>query len=88
LRAYETGTLDIHSSIKVRITNENNEKSIYETTVGRVLIWRITPTEVGFENINKVLNKKLISKLVDISYRKAGFKSNSNIRRPTYVSRI
>jgi DNA-directed RNA polymerase subunit beta' len=49
-------------------------KSIHETTVGRVLIWRITPAEVGFENINKVLNKKLISKLVDISYRKAGLK--------------
>ena len=74
LRAYETETLDIHSSIKVRITNENGDKAIHETTVGRVLIWRITPVEVGFENINKVLNKKLISKLVDISYRKAGLK--------------
>ena len=29
---------------------------------------------VGFENINKVLIKNLISKLVDISYRKAGLK--------------
>src|SRR5210317_1138831 len=74
LRAYETETLDVHSSIKVRITDENGDKSIHETTVGRVLIWRITPVEVGFENINKVLNKKLISKLVDISYRKAGLK--------------
>ena len=74
LRAYETETIDIHSSIKVRITSENGDKAIHETTVGRVLIWRITPLEVGFENINKVLNKKLISKLVDISYRKAGLK--------------
>ena len=74
LRAYETETLDIHSSIKVRITDENGDKAIHDTTVGRVLIWRITPVEVGFENINKVLNKKLISKLVDISYRKAGLK--------------
>ena len=74
LRAYETETLNIHASIKVRITDSDGEKQIHETTVGRVLIWRITPNAVGFENINKVLNKKLISKLVDISYRKAGLK--------------
>jgi DNA-directed RNA polymerase subunit beta' len=53
---------------------KDGERQIHETTVGRVLIWRITPNAVGFENINKVLNKKLISKLVDISYRKAGLK--------------
>ena len=74
LRAYETETLNVHSSIKVRITDESGNKSLHETTVGRVLIWRITPEEVGFENINKVLNKELISKLVDVSYRKAGLK--------------
>ncbi len=74
LRAYETENLEIHSPVKVRITHENGETSIEETTVGRILIWRITPTEVGFNNINTVLNKKTVSKLVDTSYRKAGLK--------------
>ncbi len=74
LRAYETENLEIHSPIKVRVTHENGETSIEDTTVGRILIWRITPAEVGFKNINNVLNKKLVSKLVDTSYRKAGLK--------------
>ena len=74
LRAYETETLEIHSPIKVRITHESGETTIEETTVGRTLIWRITPHEVGFNNINNVLNKKSVSKLVDTSYRKAGLK--------------
>jgi DNA-directed RNA polymerase, beta'' subunit/160 kD subunit len=42
--------------------------------VGRILIWRIISAEVGFKNINTVLNKKTVSKLVDTSYRKAGLK--------------
>ena len=74
LRAYETENLEIHSPVKVRITHESGETSIEETTVGRILIWRITPAVVGFKNINTVLNKKTISKLVDTSYRKAGLK--------------
>jgi len=74
LRAYETGSLDIHSPVKVRINHSKDETSLEDSTVGRILIWRITPNEVGFENINNVLNKKSVSKLVDISYRKAGLK--------------
>ena len=74
LRAYETENLEIHSPVKVRITHESGETSIEETTVGRILIWRVTPAEVGFKNINTVLNKKTVSKLVDTSYRKAGLK--------------
>ena len=74
LRAYETENLEIHSPIKVRVKHANGETSLEDTTVGRTLIWRITPVEVGFKNINNVLNKKSVSKLVDVSYRKAGLK--------------
>ena len=74
LRAFETESLEVHSPIKVRIQKNDEETSIEETTVGRVLIWRITPKKLGFENINQVLNKKAVSKLIDISYRKAGLK--------------
>jgi DNA-directed RNA polymerase subunit beta' len=74
LKAYETDTLDIHSNVKVRIKGSNGESAIHESTAGRVLIWRITPEEIGFNNINQILNKKAVSKLIDISYRKAGLK--------------
>ena len=74
LRAYETGNLEVHSPVKVRIAHEDGETTLEDTTVGRVIIWRITPVEVGFNNINDVLNKKSVSRLVDISYRKAGLK--------------
>ena len=74
LRAYETGNLEVHSPVKVRIVHEDGETTLEDTTVGRVIIWRITPVEVGFNNINNVLNKKSVSRLVDISYRKAGLK--------------
>ena len=74
LRAYETENLEIHSPIKVRIEHADGETTLEDSTVGRTLIWRITPVEVGFENINDVLNKKSVSKLIDISYRKAGLK--------------
>ena len=75
LRAYESETLDIHASIKCRITNADKGTFLEETTVGRILVWRITPIEVGFDNVNKTLDKKSVSKLIDISYRKAGLKS-------------
>src|SRR6056300_1334285 len=74
LRAYESETLDIHANIKVRITNADKGTFLEDTTVGRVLVWRITPIEVGFDNVNKTLDKKSVSNLIDISYRKAGLK--------------
>jgi DNA-directed RNA polymerase subunit beta' len=75
LRAYETETVDIHANIKCRVTNAEKGTFLEETTVGRVLVWRITPIEVGFDNVNQTLDKKSVSKLIDISYRKAGLKS-------------
>ena len=74
LRAYETETVDLQSSIKVRIVNADKGSFIEDSTVGRALVWRITPAEVGFDNVNKVLDKKAITNLIDLSYRKAGLK--------------
>ena len=65
LRAYESETIDIHANIKVRITNADKGTFLEDTTVGRVLVWRITPIEVGFDNVNKTLYKKSVSNLID-----------------------
>ena len=43
VRAYETETLSIHSAVKVRIEDAEGNTSIEDTTVGRIVIWRITP---------------------------------------------
>jgi DNA-directed RNA polymerase subunit beta' len=74
LRAYEAETIALQAAIKVRIINADKGSFIEDTTVGRVLVWRITPAEVGFDNVNKVLDKKAITNLIDLSYRKAGLK--------------
>ena len=73
-RAFESEQIDLHAKIKVRIENAEKGVFIEDTTVGRTLIWRITPIEVGFDNVNKTLDKKAVSSLIDLSYRKAGLK--------------
>src|SRR5215813_3980680 len=46
-----------------------------ETTVGRVLLYEIVPTEVPFAEVNKTLKKKELSNLIDVVYRRAGDKA-------------
>ena len=53
LRAFEAETISLHASIKCRIENAEKGSFIEDTTVGRVLAWRVTPIEVAFDNINK-----------------------------------
>ena len=81
-RVYEGGFADLHAKVKVLITetirdNEGNEETktgVIDTTVGRVILWEIVPTGLPFEIINQTLSKKVISKLVDASYRRLGLK--------------
>src|SRR5216684_1621102 len=40
------------------------------TTVGRVLVSEILPDEISFDYVNKTLDKKALSSLIDICYRK------------------
>ncbi len=72
--AYDNGEVDLHSSILVRISDVdetgNRRTRLVETTTGRVLVAEILPPEVPFEYTNKVLNKKALSALIDVCYRK------------------
>lgn len=74
--AYDSGELDIHARIKVRMRNlASDEKTqIVETTTGRILLREILPENVPFSAINKVMTKKELSNLVDVCYRLAGNK--------------
>lgn len=67
LIAYEYDFIDLQARIKVRI-----EEKIYDTTVGRMIIYDVLPKTINFSIINKVFKKKDIENLVDIYYRFSG----------------
>ncbi|MDO7789171.1 DNA-directed RNA polymerase subunit beta' [Desulforamulus aquiferis] len=64
--AYDNQAVTLHAKIKVRL--RTGEK--LETTVGRIIFNEIIPKELGY--INKVCDKKTLSKIVDECYRKLG----------------
>src|SRR5688572_15417503 len=72
--AYDNGVIDLHAGICVRVRDVDEEgkprSRIIETTVGRVLVAEILPKGIPFDYANKVLNKKALSALIDICYRK------------------
>ncbi|MDG2252186.1 MAG: DNA-directed RNA polymerase subunit beta' [Methylophilaceae bacterium] len=81
-RAYDQGAVDLHAKVTVRIKeyeiNFDNSKTVkikrYETTVGRALLSEILPAGLSFDNINKSMKKKEISRLINVSFRKLGIK--------------
>ena len=76
-RAYETDSVDLHAKIKVRITSheESGEVTkIYDSTVGRVILWEIVPKGMSFDSINKVMNKKSLSALIGEVYQQLDIK--------------
>src|SRR6184192_2624789 len=67
--AYDQGEVDLQAPITVRIGDER-----VETTVGRVLLYEIVPSMIPFKEINRVMKKKELANLIDISFRLAGNK--------------
>ena len=67
--AYDQGEVDLQAPITVRIDAER-----VETTVGRVLLYEIVPPMIPFKEINRVMKKKELANLIDISFRLAGNK--------------
>ncbi len=68
-RAYETGAADLHAAVKVRAGGQ-----MVETTVGRALLGALLPDELGFDLINRTMNKRAIGHLINACYRHAGLK--------------
>jgi len=68
--AVDSGAIDIHAKIKVRIDSE-----VKETTAGRIILYEIVPQQVKFDVINKLMNKKELSNLIDHCYRLCGDKT-------------
>ncbi len=67
--AYHTHNLHLQAPIKVRINGE-----MKDTTVGRTFVFDIVPKCLGYDDINVILNKKALGKLLDKAYRKGSEK--------------
>ena len=68
--ALDAGMVDLQARIKVRIRGE-----MKETTVGRVILYEIIPEQIPFDLVNKIMNKKELSNLIDHCYRSCGDKT-------------
>ncbi|MFZ7344137.1 DNA-directed RNA polymerase subunit beta' [Avibacterium volantium] len=83
-KAYRTGQAELHSRVKVRITeyvkDASNEfvpqTTLVDTTIGRAILWMIAPKGMPFSLFNQTLGKKAISKLINESYRRLGLKAS------------
>ena len=69
--AYDADAVSLHARINVRMPDGKTHR----TTPGRVLVSNILPKEMSFENVNLVLTKKTIAKLVENCYRQCGIKA-------------
>ena len=81
-RAYHGGKVDLHARIKVRVPEFATQKEplavarqkLTDTTVGRVLLYDVVPRELPFSSVNKTMDKKAISTLINDCYRNVGLK--------------
>ncbi len=67
--AYDQGEVDLQARIAVRLDGKR-----VETTTGRILLSDIVPERIPFESINKVMDKKQLQSLIDLTYRLCGEK--------------
>ncbi len=70
LMARDAGAVEWQTMLFVRI-----DGTIHRTTPGRVLLWQVTPREIGFDMINRQFKKSNWSDILDLSYRRSGGKA-------------
>ena len=80
-RAYDTGAVELHARVTIRIkeaTLVDGERveavKRVETTVGRALLSEILPAGLAFSHVDKALKKKEISRLINASFRLCGLR--------------
>jgi DNA-directed RNA polymerase subunit beta' len=82
-RAYENRAVQLQAKVKVRIRDtrltEDGEieesTRVMDTTVGRALLSEILPDGLPYELINRDMNKKAISGVINECYRRLGLKT-------------
>jgi DNA-directed RNA polymerase subunit beta' len=82
-RALDACAVELTARVNVRLVEFTKDKvtgefssniKLRSTTVGRALLSEILPQGLPFENIDKALKKKEISRLINTSFRKCGLK--------------
>ena len=81
-RAFQCGAVGLHARIRARIRDvvfdddgEAVERiQLCDTTVGRALLSEIMPAGLTFDLVNRLMNKKAISSLINACYRRVGLK--------------
>lgn len=82
LRAYNTHCCALQACIKFRITEYGKEvdgvrpssRRLVATTVGRAILSELLPRGMSFDLINKALDKKAVSAMIDACYRDISLK--------------
>jgi DNA-directed RNA polymerase subunit beta' len=64
-QAFESGAVDMQAKVRCRIDGE-----MLDTTVGRLLMSEVLPSDLDFELVNKPMGKKDLAALIDVAYRK------------------
>ena len=79
-RAYDSKSVDLHAKVTVRIAvyeeedTQNFSLKRVETTVGRALLSKIMPAGLPFDLVNCDMDKKAVSRSIDVCYRRLGLK--------------
>ena len=81
-RAFHAKQVGLHAKVRVRVEehsadekgNVTAQSTVYDTTVGRALLYDIVPKMLPFEMVNKAMDKKAISTLINDCYRRCGLK--------------
>ena len=82
IKAYQLGLIDLHAKVKVRVKlNEEDRGKLVESTVGRFILNKKIPQDLGFVNreedpysleIDRVVSKKTLGTILDKCYQKHG----------------
>ena len=81
-RAYENRLVDLQARVRCRVDeytiDEQGDSTriskLAQTTVGRVLLSEILPVGLPFELVNRDMNKKAITGVINACYRRVGLK--------------
>jgi DNA-directed RNA polymerase subunit beta' len=82
LRAYNNHACVLQARVKFRVNeftidedgNKIPSRRLVESTVGRAILSELLPKGLSFDLINRTLDKKAVSSLIDACYREIGLK--------------
>ncbi|MBM4285613.1 MAG: DNA-directed RNA polymerase subunit beta' [Deltaproteobacteria bacterium] len=67
--AFDQDQVHLQARVPVRLDDK-----IYQTTVGRILLWEILPEGLSFDMVNLTMTKKEVRRLIARAYRRCGIK--------------